>query len=193
VDVVPSPPPHGAASPRLAESVGVAGLSVRHRDDGLSVVFVALAEGALGGAQVGGFDTDAAVDLHRAEPLQGTRWLRRWRRRRWFRRSFLARLLIARKMEPAHAGASGAVTDFVAVVIASSSRVRIARMNFANGLFPGAFVPHLVDIPPVPPPHGSASPSFGQRVGVSSSSVRHRDDGLSVVLVSTTKRALCVT
>jgi len=65
-------------------------------------------------------------------------------------------------------------------------------VNFANWLLPGAFVSHLVDIPPVPPPHGSAAPSFGQRVGISGSSIRHRDDGLSVVLVSATKRSLSI-
>jgi len=69
MDVIPSPPPHGSTSPRLAESVGVAGSSICHRDDGLSVVLVALAEGALRGAQVGRFHADATVDFHRAEPL----------------------------------------------------------------------------------------------------------------------------
>jgi len=104
----------------------------------------------------------------------------------------LARLLIARQLIAAHARASGIISHFVAVVIASSPCVRIARVNFANWLLPGAFVSHLVDIPPVPPPHGSAAPSFGQRVGISGSSIRHRDDGLSVVLVSATKRSLSI-
>ena len=62
--------------------------------------------------------------------------------------------------------------------------------TFTNGLLSGALFSHLVDIPPVPPPHGSAAPPFGQRVGISSSTVRHRDDCLSVVLIASSKRAL---
>ena len=66
------------------------------------------------------------------------------------------------------------------------------HLTFANWLLPGAFVSHLVDIPPVPPPHGSAAPSFGQRVRVSGLSIRHWNDSLSVVLVAMAERTLSV-
>ena len=53
-----------------------------------------------------------------------------------------------------------------------------------------ALVPHLVDIPPIPPPHGPTAPSFRQSVRVAGFSVCHGDDGLSVVFVAMTKGTL---
>ena len=71
-DIIPAEPPHGTTSPRLAEGVGIAGSSVSHWDDGLSAASTALTQGTLSSSQISRFDADAAVDFHRAIPLQGT-------------------------------------------------------------------------------------------------------------------------
>ena len=53
-----------------------------------------------------------------------------------------------------------------------------------------AFVSHLIDVPPIPPPHRSSAPPFGQRVRVAGVFIRHGDDGLSVVFVAMSQRSL---
>merc|ERR1719334_720260 len=80
VDVVPSPPPHRAASPSLGQRVWVAGRPVGHRDDRLAVVGVARTQSALSGGQVGGFSSDSAAEHYGAKPLFGSNWFRRYGR-----------------------------------------------------------------------------------------------------------------
>jgi len=183
VDVVPAPPPHRPAAPRLAEGVRVTRRTVCHRDDGLAVVLVSAAESGLGGSQIRGFHSYAAVDFHGAEPLE---------RPGWFHRPFCACLLIGSQIVATQAGTTDAISVLVAVVIATASSVIVARVNFAHRLFSTTLVPHLVDIPPVPPPHRPSAPSFGQRVRVSGVPVSHGNDGLSVVFVSVSQRSLGV-
>jgi len=192
-DIIPAEPPHGTTSPRLAEGVGIAGSSVSHRDDGLSAASTALTQGTLSSSQISRFDADATVDFHRAIPLQGTSRFGRW----WWRRSGFglsnAGLSVALQNISSHARTTSIVSSFVAVVIATTSRVGVAWVYIANGLLSGALVSHLVDIPPIPPPHRSTAPPFGQRVGISGPSVGHGNDGLPIVSVSAAETTLSVT
>jgi len=181
VDVVPAPPPHRPAAPRLAEGMRVTRRTVCHRDDGLAVVLVSAAESGLGGSQIRGFHSHAAVDFHGAEPLE---------RPGWFHRPFCACLLIGSQFVATQAGTTDAISVLVTVVIATASSVIVAGVNFAHRLLSTTLVPHLVDIPPVPPPHRPSAPPFGQRVGVSGVPVSHGNDGLSVVFVSVSQRSL---
>jgi len=175
VDVAPTPPPHRPAAPRLAEGVRVTRRTVCHRDDGLAVVLVSAAKCGLGGSQIRGFHSHAAVDFYGAEPLE---------RPGWFHRSFCACLLIGSQIVATQAGTTDAISVLVAVVIATASSVIVAGVNFTHRLFSTTLVPHLVDIPPVPPPHRPSAPSFGQRMGVSGVPIGHGNNGLSVVFVS---------
>jgi len=98
IDIVPSPPPHRSSAPSLGEGVRVSRSSVRHGNDGLTVVLVSLAaESSLGGAEIGCLRSHAAVDFHRAKPLPRSRWYDRPSR------AFDARFLISRKLVTTHA------------------------------------------------------------------------------------------
>ena len=60
-------------------------------------------------------------------------------------------------------------------------------MLHANQL---AFSSHLVEIDPVPEPHGAESPRAWQRPRIASFPIGHREDGLDVEVVADAERAL---
>ena len=91
LDIIPSPPPHGSTSPRLAQGMRITKSSIHHWNDGLRTGLTATTKSSLSRMQVSGFDFNALIDFHGTKPPQRSSWFREEKIKQWGKNDYETR------------------------------------------------------------------------------------------------------